>query len=175
MLNPDEWAVTELTTYEFYDCRRLRLNPLIVLLVIARRISIAMLLWAQWIGFRMPSNQWFVGFKLLKKTVLTSYSAPTRAPAFATGDRAETSSKSPQIMNSWNSGARGVQQRYREFQHGGYCVQHGDRRELCGCVVGIALWNRLPIRREHSGNHRLQYRSNQLRFCSWEFRRGLVG
>src|ERR1017187_2437653 len=51
MLNPDEWPATKMTTYEFYDCRRLRLNSLIVLPVTVRRMSVAILPWAQWIGF----------------------------------------------------------------------------------------------------------------------------
>jgi hypothetical protein len=50
MLNPDERPATKMTTYEFYDCRRLRLNSLIALLVIAREMSIAMLPWAQGVG-----------------------------------------------------------------------------------------------------------------------------
>jgi hypothetical protein len=54
MLNPDEWPATKMTTYEFYDCRRLRLNSLIALLVMAREMSIAMLPWAKWVGF--PSS-----------------------------------------------------------------------------------------------------------------------
>jgi len=40
----------QMTTYEFFDCRRLRLNSLIALLVMAREMSIAMLPWAQGVG-----------------------------------------------------------------------------------------------------------------------------